>query len=328
MTPKQKNAPPKGMGETGLPSLDSFESEFTSTRDTETIAVVAAAVLQQPERAMVVVAKGLDAGLVVPVGMTAFTIGRASDAKLVLSDRGVSQRHARISRVEADGDDTQSGGPQFVLEDLGSKNGTFVDGVPVTEPRRLSFGDSFQIGPDVLLRLTVMTAAEEQAARQLHKSSMRDGLTNAFNRRYFAQRLQAELAHALREDTPLAVMTLNFDQFKRINDTHGNSAGDVTLQDLVRRVLEELRPEDVFARVDSQQFAVLLRGMGADEAIACAERIRAAIEQHDLPLVPADRLTVSLGVATSSETKEGLLELALARLGTAKAQGRNRVCSS
>ena len=273
------------IGETGLPSLDSFDGEPTSTGQTETIRVSEAETAGSAEHPVLMIIKGLESGRVIRIGRAEVTMGRARDCALVLADRGVSARHARLTLCDPDSTEGAEGfrGAKFLLEDLRSKNGTFVSGAALTEPQELSFGDSFQLGPDVIVRLSRMTAAEDQAARHLYASSMRDALTNLFNRRYFVQRLHAELAHATRHESPLSVMVLNVDQFKRINDEHGHLAGDAVLQNLARVLQRETRAEDVVARVESQDFGILLRGLGEKAAIACAERIRAAISKEISP---------------------------------------------
>jgi diguanylate cyclase (GGDEF)-like protein len=173
-----------------------------------------------------------------------------------------------------------------------------------------------------------MTQAEDQAARHLYASSMRDALTNLFNRRYFVQRLHSEAAHAARHKTPLSVLVLNIDGFRKINATHGHGAGDSVLQNFARVIQRELRAEDVVARVESQDFAVLLRGLGESAAVACAERLRAAVKKEIVPAPKTPGVTVSVGIATADDRTENILELASSRLRMAKSLGRDQVCWS
>jgi diguanylate cyclase (GGDEF)-like protein len=322
VTAKKSGKSTIGIGETGLPSLSGLDSEQTSTVHTETINV--AGVGYGAEHPVLIVIKGLDAGRIMTIGRAPVTIGRAQDSALVVPDRGVSAHHARLTIADPNVDGLRH--LEFILEDLRSKNGTFIDGVAIKEPKSISFGDSFQVGPDVLIRLGRMTAQEDQAARHLYASSMRDALTNVFNRRYFAQRLHAELAHSTRHRTAMSVLVLNLDHFKRINDAHGHKVGDVVLQTVARALLRELRADDVLARVESQDFAVLLRGLDEKAAIACAERVRSIIAKEPLPTIGTSSLTASIGIATSADKSENILELASSRLRTAKSLGRNQVC--
>jgi diguanylate cyclase (GGDEF)-like protein len=126
----------------------------------------------------------------------------------------------------------------------------------------------------------------------------------------------------------VSVLVLNFDHFKTINDEHGHAAGDAALQVLAKIVRRELRPEDVFARVENQDFAILLRGTREKEALACAGRVRVAISKEPLPSAKNGTVTVSIGVATSDEAPENLLELATSRLRKAKSTGRDQVRSA
>lgn len=317
------------IGETGLPSLDNFDGEPTSTGQTETIRVDEAETAGTAEHPVLVIIRGLESGRVLRIGRGDVTMGRARDCALVLADRGVSARHARLSLSNPEDTEGSEGyrGAKFVLEDLESKNGTFFAGAAITEPMELSFGDSFQLGPDVIIRLNRMTAAEDQAARHLYASSMRDGmLTNLFNRRYFVQRLHSEAAHSARHKTPLSVLVLNIDHFKKINATQGHGAGDAVLQNFARVIQRELRAEDVVARVESQDFAVLLRGLGESAAVQCAERLRAAVKKEILPAPKLPGITVSVGIATVDDRTENILELASSRLRMAKSLGRDQVC--
>jgi diguanylate cyclase (GGDEF)-like protein len=232
----------------------------------------------------------------------------------------VSRKHARVL-VRDDG---------LVLEDLDSKNGTFIDGRSVRS-ESLEIGDVFFIGPSVKIRLSMMESSEERLAHQLYDSSMRDALTNTFNRRYFVQRLSTEVAFAVRHATPLSVAVLDLDHFKRVNDTYGHPAGDRLLQSVARTVARSLRSEDVLARVGGEELAVLLRGTGMRDAVLVAERIRLAVAATSI-LVEGEevRATVSIGLASTTELERGgshdaLVTLADERLYEAKSAGRNTV---
>jgi diguanylate cyclase (GGDEF)-like protein len=311
-------APPPGSS--GLPNLDNFDYEATGTHRTDTQILAPASTRRRPARAVLTIVEGADAGRMVALDSAEILIGRASECALVLPDPGVSRKHARVL-VRDDG---------LVLEDLDSKNGTFIDGRSVRS-ESLEIGDVFFIGPSVKIRLSMMESSEERLAHQLYDSSMRDALTNTFNRRYFVQRLSTEVAFAVRHATPLSVAVLDLDHFKRVNDTYGHPAGDRLLQSVARTVARSLRSEDVLARVGGEELAVLLRGTGMRDAVLVAERIRLAVAATSI-LVEGEevRATVSIGLASTTELERGgshdaLVTLADERLYEAKSAGRNTV---
>ena len=319
--PPDEPGPP--LGASGLPDLGTFEAEVTSTRNTET-SLRSAPPSSRSLRPTLTVLTGFDAGKVVVVSDD-MVLGRASTCALSLTDPGVSRVHARIVRRR----------DEIVLHDAGSKNGTYVGDASVgPEGRALGTYDVIHIGPHVSVRFARMTHAEEKLARDLFESSMRDPLTRAYNRRYLANRLKAEVAYVARHGGPLSLITFDFDHFKKLNDNHGHAAGDAVLRGGAAVVVATLRSEDVLARVGGEEFVVVLRGIARAPASACAERIRVALEQAEFSSEGTSlRVTASIGVATRDEvvldsTGNVLVKLADERLYQAKASGRNRVVGS
>ena len=317
---KMRLPPAPPMGPSGLPNLANFDYEATGTHRTDTQVLALASTRRDPGRAILTIVEGADAGRMVALDQPEILIGRASDCTLVLPDPGVSRKHAHVLVKKEN---------QLLLEDLGSKNGTFIDGKAI-RTHMLEVGDVFFIGPSVRIRLAVMEASEERLAHQLYDSSMRDALTSAFNRRYLVQRLSTEVAFAVRHSTPISVVVLDLDHFKKVNDTYGHPAGDRLLQAVTHAVARSLRSEDVLARVGGEELAVLLRGTGMRDALIVAERIRSAVASTSILVEnEAVRATVSIGVASAAElqncTHEALMTLADERLYAAKAAGRNTV---
>lgn len=169
--------------------------------------------------------------------------------------------------------------------------------------------------------------------RQLLREVVRDPLTGAYNRAYYDQALGAAMDNARRSDQPTALVVLDIDYFKQINDRFGHAAGDDALREFVMVVGRSLRPRDTLVRVGGEEFAVILPACGMEEAMEVAERIRANVAAH---AVRADTATfnmrVSAGVALwplpdDDYGQDGrVLEKAADRaLYVAKSTGRNRV---
>jgi diguanylate cyclase (GGDEF)-like protein len=282
--------------------------------------------VQGPKRPCLVVIAGAHLGEIFPVD-TEMLIGRDPEASLRLAeDEGVSRRHARVTPV-ADG---------ALLADLGSQNGTYVDGERVQE-RVLKEGMKIRVGQTTVLKFARYDALEERAQRQLLESALRDGLTRAFNRRYFLERLAAEIRFAERHAQPLALLMLDIDHFKQLNDAHGHLIGDDVLRAVVGVLSDTLRAEDVLARYGGEEFAVLVRGVNQDGARVLGERLRKEIGELGLTKEGGEKLavTVSIGVSMfplanasevpSEQIGKKLIELADAALYRAKNAGRNRV---
>ncbi|MFC7244320.1 diguanylate cyclase [Catellatospora aurea] len=157
----------------------------------------------------------------------------------------------------------------------------------------------------------------------------RDPLTGLHNRRSFAERLTGALAYADRTGTPVALLMLDLDHFKSVNDRYGHPAGDQVLRTVAALLVRELRAVDVAARLGGEEFGVLLPGIGHRDATVVAGRLRAAIAR--CPVVHATAtvlVTTSIGVVCypwHARTSEELFERADDALYHAKRAGRDRV---
>jgi len=211
--------------------------------------------------------------------------------------------------------------------DLGSTNGTWVNGRPITS-RKLAPGDRIELGSCVL-RYLRQGEADAEDLSALADLARRDALTGLANRRAFEEALQREVARARRSGNALAVVVLDIDHFKQVNDTHGHAAGDVVLAEVATRAQRALRVEDLLARIGGEELAALLPGATLAAAAEVAERIRHAVSDSAIAVGPAALdLTVSLGCAAlNADEREAaaLLARADARLYDAKRAGRNRV---
>ena len=262
---------------------------------------------------------GMHAGAVVKLPADECVLGRAPESTLRIDSEGVSWKHARIFRA----------GEAYIVEDCKSTNGTGINDKRV-DFHKLSEGDRIHLGPGVILRFNLYDELEAGVQLQLYESAVRDPLTRAFNRKYFQERLRAEVAYAMRHQTPLSLITFDIDFFKKVNDSFGHPGGDQVLRAVSAAILGVVRTEDVFARVGGEEFAILARMIDPSHAMPFAERLRLGVAGMQIPwndgVIP---VTASFGVATLAElpTADGdqLVALADKRLYDAKAGGRNRV---
>ncbi|MDO9005303.1 MAG: GGDEF domain-containing protein [Aquabacterium sp.] len=175
--------------------------------------------------------------------------------------------------------------------------------------------------------LLVMFGRLDAQHRQLNKLSYTDVLTGLPNRRYFMDRLQAEVARQGRTAQPLSLMLIDADHFKQVNDTHGHAVGDEVLTVLARLLGECVRtPTDLAARLGGEEFAVLLPDTTVDEAEAVCGRIHSRLAEHVFQASGQTfHLTVSIGVAQChGQSAEVVLKQADRNLYRAKQEGRNR----
>lgn len=178
------------------------------------------------------------------------------------------------------------------------------------------------------VNLYLDVTSERAAARELKRLSEIDPLTGIMNRRRFFER--AGKQYAEQAGQPLAVLVLDLDEFKAINDRHGHSAGDVVLQEFAQRCSEVVGEDGLFARFGGEEFVVLMPDTPARSAIGAAEAIRGAIDCRGFE-IPGGTLqvTVSGGLAYRSggEDLSQTISKADEALYAAKHAGRNRICS-
>ena len=291
--------------------------------------LLAPAELFAGDQAQLLLLTGTNAGQVFSLdgGMREHVIGRGHSAQVCIEDVEASRAHCKIT-VVGDGK-----AKKYVIEDLRSKNGTYVNADRIEGQAELNPGDRIHVGPNLVLRFSIVDAAEDSLARQLYESSTRDALTKSYNRRYFIERLASELAFAQRHKTRLSIVLLDLDHFKEKNDEHGHLGGDAVLRAVSACVQKLIRAEDVFARYGGEEFILLVRGIEHENVHLLAERVRRAIERLKIPFDGFHlKTTVSIGVSSLDEfpvgaSIDGLVALADKRLYAAKAAGRNQVCS-
>ncbi|HVR61795.1 MAG TPA: GGDEF domain-containing protein [Polyangia bacterium] len=270
-------------------------------------------------RAYLIVLAGVSAGEMFQVKGEKTTIGRGPKVNLRLNDEGVSREHCQITFE----------GTQVTLQDLGSTNGTFCNGVRV-DRRELSDGDKIMVGSTTILRFTYHDHLDEVFQRQMYESALRDGLTKVFNRKYFTDCLDKEFAYATRHNTPLALIFVDIDHFRKINETFGHAGGDFVLSELSVMLAMLVRTEDILARFGGEEFTVLCRGTDLPGALVVAERLRTTIQERTFTFngrnIP---VTISAGVSAIPDPAirddAAFLAAADKAMYEAKRAGRNRV---
>ena len=186
-------------------------------------------------------------------------------------------------------------------------------------------------GKFVMSRSTVFDIRERKALeRELHRLADTDTLTGLHNRRHFYELANKELARSRRVNAPLALLMIDIDHFKKINDAHGHAMGDAVLQHLARTMKSVVRDMDVVARLGGEEFAILLPHTSSAQAAELAQRMRQKIASESTPNPQgADvNFTVSIGVDEWREGDtdlDGLIRRCDIAMYQAKNSGRNRV---
>ena len=175
-----------------------------------------------------------------------------------------------------------------------------------------------------------LALAREHARRQAdsfaHAAAI-DPVSGLFNRRYFQARFEEELQRAWRHHRPVALLMIDIDNFKSINDRFGHLVGDVVIRDAAEILRRSVRVFDVCTRFGGDEFAIVMPDSGQDGAAKIAERIRQRIEAHRPSELGSTQISVSVGITVSSDEMSAreLVAQADQALYLAKQAGRNQV---
>lgn len=173
----------------------------------------------------------------------------------------------------------------------------------------------------VLIAISQVLLATDRLRGELERAATHDSLTDAYTRRYMKEALQRELSRCLRHNRQMALLLIDIDHFKKVNDSLGHQEGDRVLTEFVTNLKALLRGADLLGRFGGEEFVVLLPETTLTVASAVAQRVRAAMSSWGGP-------TVSIGVTSSrasGDSVDALLARADAAMYRAKSKGRNRV---
>jgi two-component system cell cycle response regulator len=167
---------------------------------------------------------------------------------------------------------------------------------------------------------------------EIYRLTTVDGLTQVFNRRYFEETVEREISRCHRYGRQLALVMVDIDHFKQINDNFGHLAGDHVLKHVASAIKTRIRREDILSRYGGEEFALLLPEIDVKGAVALAEKVRKLIEKQkfefDKQQIPVTISAGVAGLATPTYEASDLVRAADTQLYAAKSEGRNKVCST
>ncbi|WP_165071590.1 diguanylate cyclase [Paludisphaera rhizosphaerae] len=250
-------------------------------------------------------------------------LGRGTESTHQFHDPTVSRRHAVV---------TQDDEGQTWITDLGSSNGTFVDNkrIPPRKPIQIEDGARIQLGGTVVLKFVTLDPCDERFQREMYERTVRDNLTGLYNRAYLLEQIGPLCERNFIRGLGTAVLMIDVDHFKRINDTHGHDAGDAALREVAKTLRDSTRSEDLVARYGGEEFLVALPTSSKEQALERAEQIRMFLADRIIRAGRRElRITASFGVSCSligrPRTINALISTADLALYEAKRAGRNRV---
>lgn len=243
-------------------------------------------------------------------------LGRETSG-LRLHDARTSRRHAEVTKTEEG----------HVLRDLGSTNGTRLNGAPVHGEALLGDGDKIRLGA-TLVKFTLVDQTEADYLRRMTRLARTDPLTGLHAKHQF-DALLAETLRTLPPGGALCVLMMDMDGLKAINDRHGHQVGAATIAQVGKLLGAMLRGRGQACRFGGDEFCVMLPHHELEDAVVLAEAIRTEVEQTSFRRGEVEvQATMSIGVAPWSRDArdaEHLVELADRALYRAKAAGRNCV---
>jgi diguanylate cyclase (GGDEF)-like protein len=273
---------------------------------------------------------------------SAYPAGRGTEGRKFQIGEGACGRAARTRRVVSL-PDLAADREIFVSRSDGKIERGSLLAVPMVHRETLLGVLNFQrpqlasFSPEEIEVLTTIADQGAMAIKNalLHEQmvalSITDPLTGISNRRHLSSRLEMEIDRANRFGSPISVLMIDIDLFKRLNDAAGHRVGDIVLKQLARLLRSVTRRVDTLARYGGEEFVVVLPQVPKAEALQVAEKLRRTVEDYNFGLAEDEelaRVTISLGVANlpvDGESAERLLDCADAALYASKRAGRNQV---
>ena len=246
-------------------------------------------------------------------------VGRNADNAIALEFNGVSRYHFKLLAT----------GDTHVLEDCGSKNGTYLNNKKVETLTPLVKGDIIKIG-SIALKYLPKGDPERLTYDKLNLEANTDKHTGCYNKTFFNNRIAIEVNKCKVTGEPLSLVIFDLDHFKKLNDNYGHDAGDYVLKEMAQVIRSNgIREQDVFARYGGEEFVILLPKTNLKQSFEIAERLRKLIENKEF-LYDGKRLpvTASIGVADYRQgviTGTDLFKRADDAVYKAKEGGRNQV---
>jgi two-component system, cell cycle response regulator len=251
------------------------------------------------------------------------TFGRLEDNTHQIGEGTISRHHALV-RIGAGGCAS--------LTDLASTNGTFLNCRPL-EPHRgvpLKEGDRIRFGSNIVARFSRPDHDEERFQREMFERTVRDPLTGLHNRTYFLDLVETIGRRSAASGLGIAILLLDVDHFKCVNDTYGHDMGDAALREVARVLKQSTRADDMVARYGGEEFVAAVQ---IDDPHAAIDRAQKALRNLSLTPITLDQCTISVtasiglafATASSPRTAAALISAADRGLYQAKRGGRNRV---
>lgn len=294
--------------------MENHEATIVTSNDPDETA------LEKRDECYLVLIYGQPLGRKFVIKTGSLLIGRAPDCDIQLSDDCLSRLHCRIISSQ----------DSVVIADLDSTNGTYVNNAAISA-RPLKDGDRIKVGRTIFSFLS-SDNIEHAYHEEIYRLKTTDGLTGAFNKRYFEEEGQRELFRFYRYGRPLSLAFFDLDHFKEINDTYGHLAGDRVLSQFAALVSAHIRREDTFCRYGGEEFVLLMPEMDRVQAAENVQRLRKLVQKHRFSFEGVSlSVTVSAGVVEADTKMTGIDDFVRRvdeRLYKAKQGGRNRVCAA
>lgn len=255
-----------------------------------------------------------------PIGKVFFlsqenTIGRSDEDTIHLDDLSVSRIHAKLISKEG----------QWLIQDMGSRNGTYLNFTAITE-KILHGGETITIG-STSFKFLVASKLEKDFYERIFHMTSRDPLTEAFTKAFLLEIASSEFARALLYQKSLSFCMMDLDHFKLCNDTYGHLAGDFILKEWIHLMRQNIRTADILGRFGGEEFGLLLPDQTLPQSEQTIKRLMQKTREHVFSYEgQIISITFSAGLSTLQphiQDLATLLKMADEKLYQAKALGRN-----